>query len=170
MAAVASAPFQRAGVGGDLGWRRKARRGFYVTVQPTFIGFLNADASSRHARMEAALPEFFAQGRLGARYALFGGDLDLDLSLRGRFWTQMRSRTLHAPTGLLVLPREGDDIFPASGTLDLVVKAGIRTATLFLAYENVLSGTQLLAGNLIVPVYPLPERRLRFGVFWPIET
>ena len=168
--AVAGAPFQRAGVGGDLGWRRKARRGFYLTAQPTFIGFLNADASSRHARMEAALPEFFAQGRLGARYALFGGDLDLDLSLRGRFWTEMRSRTLHAPTGLLVLPREDDDIFPASGTLDLVVEAGIRTATLFLAYENVLSGTQLLAGNLIVPVYPLPERRLRFGVFWPIEN
>ena len=125
--------------------------------------------------MEAALPEFFVQGRLGARYAIFG-DLALDLSLRGRFWTEMRSRTLHAPTGLLVLPHEDDDLFPpsgflpSSGMLDIVVEAGLRTATLFLAYENVLSGTQLLAGNLIVPVYQLHERRLRFGVFWPIKN
>ena len=173
---VTGAPFRRAGVGGDLGWRRNARRGFYFTAQPAFVRFLNADASVRHARMEAALPEFFVQGRLGARYAIFGDDLALDLSLRGRFWTEMRSRTLHAPTGLLVLPREDDDLFPASGLLpssgmlDVVVEAGLRTATVFLAYENVLSGTQLLAGNLIVPVYPLPERRLRFGVFWPIKN
>ena len=24
--------------------------------------------------------------------------------------------------------------------------------------------------NLIVPVYPLPERRFRFGIFWPIKN
>lgn len=175
-ARVADAPFRRAGVGGDLGWRRAARRGLYLTAQPAFVRFFNADASPEHARMEAALPKFFAQGRLGARYALFRRDLVLDVSVRGRFWTEMRSRTLHAPTGLLVLPGEDDDLFPASGllpassTLDVVVEAGIRTAAVFLAYENVLSGTQLLTGNLIVPVYPLPERRLRFGVFWPIDN
>ena len=173
---VAEAPFRRAGVGGDLGWRRHARRGFYLTARPSFVHFLDAGASALHARMEATLPEFFAQGRLGARYTLFGGDLALDLSLRGRFWTEMRSRTLHAPTGLLVLPDEDDDLYPASGllprsgTLDVVVEAGLRTATLFLAYDNVLSGTQLIAGNQIVPIYPLPERRLRFGVFWPIKN
>ena len=175
-ARVAGAAFRRAGAGGDLGWRRAARRGFYLTVKPTFVRLLHADASPDHDRMQHALPEFFAQGRFGARYAPFGGDLDLDVSLRGRTWTAMRGRTLHAPTGLLVLPRADDDLFPAtgllpaSGILDVVLEAGIRTVTLFFAYENLLSGTQLLAGNLIVPVYPLPERRLRFGIFWPIEN
>ena len=175
-ARVADAPFRRAGAGGDLGWRRNARRGFYLTAQPSFVHFLDPDASARHARAETALPEFFAQGRLGARYTLFRGDLDLDLSLRGRFWTELRSRTMHAPTGLLVLPGPDDDLYPASGflpasgTLDVVIEAGLRTATLFLAYDNVLSGTQLIAGNQVVPIYPLPERRLRFGVFWPIKN
>ncbi|MFQ5571309.1 MAG: hypothetical protein ACE5G0_16655, partial [Rhodothermales bacterium] len=165
---IADEAFRRAGVGGDLGWRRHAERGLYFTAQPTLIRFLNTDASPEHRRMRAGLPSFFVQGQLGARYLLFQGDFDLDVALRGRFWTEMRSRMLHAPTGLLALPEVDARLFPASGTLDVVVTAGIRTATLFLAYENVLSGTKLLVGNLIVPVYPLPERRLRFGIFWPI--
>ncbi len=165
---VASQPFRRAGLGGALGWRRAARRGFYLTAQPTLVRFLNDDASALHARVKASLPALFAQGRLGARYLLFNGDLDLDVALQGRFWTQMRSRTLHPPTGLLVIPTADARLFGSSGTLDVVVRAGIRTATLLLAYENVLSDTQLLVGNLIVPVYPLPERRFRFGIHWPI--
>ncbi len=168
VARAASTPFRRAGLGGDLGWRRAARRGFYLTARPTLVRFLNDDASPEHARVEASLPSFFAEGRFGARYLLFHGDLDLDVALQGRFWTQMRSRTLHPPTGLLVIPTADARRFDASGTLDVVVQAGIRDATLFVAYENVLSGTQLLVGNLIVPVYPLPERRFRFGVYWPI--
>jgi hypothetical protein len=52
--------------------------------------------------------------------------------------------------------------------LDVALKAGIRDATLFLTFENVLSGTSLQPGVLVVPVYPLPEQRFRFGVFWPI--
>ena len=174
VARVAPSSFRRTGAGGDLGWRRTARRGFYLTAQPTLVRFLDANASDEHRRMKDALPEFFAQGRLGARYAFFTNDLLLDLSVRGRFWTEMRSRTLHAPTGLLVLPDATDDLYPASGflpssgTLDVVVEAAVRTARLFIAYENALSGTQVLLGNQIVPVYPLPARRLRFGVFWPI--
>ena len=173
-ARVAPSAFQRTGAGGDLGWRRTARRGFYLTAQPTLVRFLDADASDEHRRMKNALPEFFAQGRFGARYALFTNDLILDLSVRGRFWTEMRSRTLHAPTGRLVLPDATDDLYPSSGflpssgTLDVVVEAAVRTARLFVAYENALSGTQVLLGNQIVPIYPLPARRLRFGVFWPI--
>ncbi len=173
-ARVAPAPFQRLGLGSDLGWRRTARRGFYATAQPTLVRFLDANASDAHRRMDAALPTFFVQGRLGARYALFTNDLILDLSVRGRFWTELRSRTLHAPTGLLVLPRAEDDFYPASGflpasgTVDVVAEAAVRTARLFLAYENAFSGTQVLLGNQIVPIYPLPAQRLRFGVFWPI--
>ncbi|MDX1531638.1 MAG: hypothetical protein R3362_08940, partial [Rhodothermales bacterium] len=167
---VLPSALRRAGAAADLGWRRDARRGLYLVAQPTLTTLLDAGASDLHARQDAALPAFFADGRLGARYLLFNGDLDLDVSVRGRFWTAMRSRTLHPATGLLALPALGARSVPASGTLDLVGLGRVRTATLFIAYENVLSGTTFLAGNYLVPVYPLPERRLRFGVFWPIPN
>ena len=50
----------------------------------------------------------------------------------------------------------------------LVVLAGVRSATLYVTYENLLSGTAVMPGTMLVPIYPLPEQRLRFGVFWPI--
>jgi hypothetical protein len=50
-----------------------------------------------------------------------------------------------------------------------VAEAGIRTATIFLSYENIFSGTNALVGNLLIPDYPLPAKRFRFGVFWPIS-
>jgi hypothetical protein len=58
----------------------------------------------------------------------------------------------------------------ASSTIDLVFEGGIRGATVSLAYENLLSGTNVLIGNLIVPDYPLPQQRIRFGVRWPIKN
>jgi hypothetical protein len=166
-ARVASETWRRAGVAGDFGFRREAARGLYLVAQPTFVRF-RAPVSADGERAAAALPELFGQARLGARFLLFQNDLDLNVYLRARYWGRMRSRTLHPQTGLLVLPEADARTFNASGTLDLYVEGGVRSATLFLAYENILSGTGLLVGNLIVPGYPLPERRLRFGVFWPI--
>lgn len=164
---VAAEGFQQAGVGADIGWRRTAERGFYMTAQPSLFQFLNENASSVHKRMAATLPSFSVRGSLGARYLLFN-ELDLDLSASARYWTAFRSRHFHGPTGLLVVPTLNDASYEPSWTLDLIAHAGIRGATLFVAWENILSGTPLLVGNLIVPVYPLPAQRFRFGVFWPI--
>lgn len=168
--AVRGAPsaFRRAGITGMIGWRWTARRGLYLHLQPTASTFLNEDDSDLHARVAASLPSVFGEGRLGARFLLFRGDLDADLYLRGRFWSELRSRTLHPPTGLLALPEPTARVFGPSGTLAVFLEAAIRTATVFLAYENAFSGTPVQAGTLIVPVYPLPEQRFRFGVFWPI--
>ena len=157
------------GLAVDVGLRRSAPRGFYAHAQ----ALLASGADDAPAARKQALPRLSGQGRLGARYRLFTGDLRLDLSVRTRLWSAMTSRTLHAPTGLLVLA-EDPTLFPeggrlpASATIDVVAEAGLRTAVLFVAYENVTSGTQLMAGNQVVPVYPLPATRLRFGVFWPI--
>jgi len=167
---VARSPFRRAGVGGDIGWRRDAQRGFYLTAQPTLVQFLNDTDSPEHFRVRASLPRFFAHGQFGARYQLFNGDLDLDIALQGRFWTEFRSRLLHPPTGLLIVPPADARVFGPSGVLDVVIKGGIRTATVFVAFDNVLSGTQVQVGTLIVPTYPLPERRFRFGIYWPIQN
>ena len=159
------------GLAFDVGIRRTAARGFYGHMQ----GLLVTTAGAVPAARMQAVPRYSGQGRVGLRYRLFTGDLRLDVSVRARAWSAMTSRTLHAPTGLLVLP-EDPSLYPAAGRLpasaaiDAVAEAGVRTAVLFAAYENVASGTQLMAGNQVVPVYPLPAVRLRFGVFWPIEN
>lgn len=90
--------------------------------------------------------------------------------MRGRLWSSFRSRVLHTQTGLLAVSTSGGTPVESSAALDVVVTAGVRTATLFIVYENFLSGTSAIPGNLIVPVYPLAQRRLRFGVFWPIQN
>ena len=58
----------------------------------------------------------------------------------------------------------------ASYTLDLVLEGGIRTATVYIIFENITSGTRLMSGNELVPDYPLPAQQLRFGVYWPIAN
>jgi len=167
-ARVGDGTWRRAGLGGTFGWRRGETRGLYFTAQPTVQQFLDVGQDPDRQRADAALPAFFANGRFGARFVVFQRDLDIDVSLRGRYWSQMRSRTLHPQTGLLVVPNTDARLFRASGTLDFVFESSIRGARLFLAYENFLSGSSFQIGNLIVPDYPLPQRRFRFGVYWPI--
>lgn len=153
----------------DLGFRRDAARGFYLTATPTFYQMNNANASAGHRALSGSMPELFVQGRMGLRYLLFQGDLDMDLYGQGRLWSTFRSRTLHAQTGLLVLRGDGVRDVDGSAALDIVLEAGVRTAKIFIAFENLLSGTTLVLGNMLVPTYPLPQRRFRFGVYWPIQ-
>ncbi len=173
-AVVAPGAFRRAGLTLALGARREARRGLYTTAQATYTRFLNASASPLHTRAARALPNLSAEARLGARFALFTEDLIIDAYVRGRFWSDLRSRTLHAPTGLLVLPTletgtTGPGVIGPSGTIGAVAEIRLPTATFFLVYENALSGTRLQPGTLLVPTYPLPAQRFRFGVYWPIS-
>ena len=160
-------PYRQVSGGLELGFRRTADRGFYATAQPTAFAFLNTTASPAHNRVAQSLPPAYAEARLGARYLLFE-DLDTDISLRGRAWAPFSSRTLHEPTGTFAIPQQGSPTFGPEGALDIVIEAGLRGATLFLVWENALSGTDVTPGNLLVPLYPLPEQRLRFSVFWPI--
>ena len=131
-------------------------------------GFTNTGRTQYNA--ERVLPKWTLSGQLGFRTVLFKGDLRLDMSVRGRSWSAMTSRTLHAPTGLLVLPSDQRQPVRASYTLDLVIEGGIRTATVYVLYENMTSGTGLMAGNELVANYPLPSGQFRFGVYWPIRN
>jgi hypothetical protein len=114
-------------------------------------------------------PKWISSGQLGFRVVLFTGDLRLNASVRGRSWSAMISRALHAPTGLLVIPSAERGPVDSSYTLDLVVEGGIRTATIYIVYENFTSGTRLMSGNELVPDYPLAQQ-WRFGVYWPIAN
>lgn len=165
--AVPAQPIWQSGLAFRLDWRKATHRGLYAHLQPTLFRMLNASASTLHRRQAEALPKFLVQVRWGTRMLLFE-EVQTDAYLVGHFWTSFRSRTLHAPTGLLALPDVDARRFGPSGILDLFIEANLRSAKLFLVWENITSGTMLQAGTLWVPVYPLPARRLRFGVYWPI--
>ena len=160
--------FERATGSLALGWRDRAARGLYVRTQVNTHAFLNSGDSPTHRREADAVPPLWGHARLGWRARdLFEGNLDLDLALRGRFWSAFRSRTLHAPTALYALPFTTDRPADARGTLDVLAEAGIGggRATVFVLYENVLA-SRAYPGAYVVPVHPLPDPRFRFGVFW----
>ncbi len=162
-----ASPVMQGGLTFGIDWRHTVQRGLYAGVQATAFQTYNANASILHRRMAEALPHLLLQTRVGVRLLLFQ-ELHTDLYLLGRYWTAFRSRMLHAPTGLLALPESNARRFGPAGTLDLYMEATLRTAKLFLVWENITSDTALQPGVLLVPVYPLPARRLRFGVYWPI--
>jgi hypothetical protein len=143
----------------SVGWRNDGRKGLYGMAMGSLL-----DSPI------AALPGEFASARLGLRALLFKKDLDLDAYIRARYWGAMESLRLHTPTGLLVLPETGAAPADAGWLVDLVAEGGVRGATLFVAYENMFSGTTAQIGNLIIPDYPLPRQRTRFGVYWPMEN
>ncbi|MDX1530296.1 MAG: hypothetical protein R3362_02095, partial [Rhodothermales bacterium] len=155
-----------------LGWRRAAARGLYAEAEANAHAFLDADATPLHARAAGALPDGWGRVRLGVRGRnLFDGALDLDLALQGRGWTAFRGRGLHAPTALYGLPPPTAAPVPASGTLDGSVEASLGggRARVFVVYENALGG-RVGDPAYVVPVYPLPGPRLRFGVFWVLAN
>lgn len=151
----------------DVGWRRDARAGLYVTLRPT-LHFVQTPGDPPAQLIADTLPSISGRARLGARFVLFARDLDVDAYVEGVAWSAMKSRLLHPESGLLVVPPAGAPSIGPSSMINVAVEAGVRSATLFLVYENALSGTQIMIGNMLVPAYPLPERRFRFGVFWPM--
>jgi hypothetical protein len=151
----------------SLGLRDGCPRGLYLEGSGTWNPRPDADGELAAWAAES-VPELHGRVRLGARALLFGGDLDLDLAVQARAWSRTAGLRLHAPTGLLALPDPGARELPGSAIVDVTVDAGVRSATVFLAVENVLSGTTLVPGNQLIPDYPYPERRFRFGVYWPI--
>ena len=156
------------GVSADFGFRRNKQRGWYLTASTTVFDPTTAPSLPNYLSISQQLPEVFVKGRLGMRYRIFKGDLDFDLYTQGRLWSSFLGRTLHPETGLLVLRDASARHVESSATLDVVLEAKVRTAKLFIGFENLLSGTTLIIGNMLVPDYPLPQQRFRFGVHWPI--
>ncbi|NND71238.1 MAG: hypothetical protein HKN43_06645 [Rhodothermales bacterium] len=160
------------GISAKAGFRLQASRGFYASFDATSLSrvFVGSDpVSNPLASWESVGPDRYATAIAGLKYVLFEGDLDGNFYLRSRMWPDFTGYALHRQTGLAVLPTVGStEIVSKSATLDVIVEAGVRGATIFLSYENVLSGTNLVIGNQLVAGYPLAQRRLRFGVFWPI--
>jgi hypothetical protein len=87
----------------------------------------------------------------------------------GRFWSSFSSRRYDPVTGVLALPEAGARTIGNSGTLDLRIEAGIRSATAFVGFENVLAGLSY-PGTTLVPNYPLAAQAFRFGILWPIDN
>ena len=157
--------FTASGAGLWMKIRPDTHQGFYFGLNSG----LTQTGRTRY-NSELVLPKWALSGHLGFRAVLFKRDLHLDISLRGRWWSAMTGRTLHAPTGLLVLPSDQRQFIEESHILDVAVKGNIRGASIYVVYENLTSGTGLMAGNELVADYPLPAGQLRFGVFWTINN
>jgi hypothetical protein len=154
----------------DFGIRRAAEKGIYVLLRPSWTHLLDDGGTATGALLEETVPRFHGSAQLGMRYVIFTGDFDFDLAVRARAWEPMRSRRLHTASGLLAVPASRESGVDGSVTLDLILVAGVRAASLFLAWENLLAGTTYIPGNMLVPVYPLSQKRLRFGIHWPIRN
>ena len=152
---------------GRLGIRDLKRRGVYFWAEATAAVF-QGEQPDVDVRIEEATPSEFGLAAVGVRGVLFQGDLDGDISIRARAWTAYRGLRLHPETGLFALPDPNSRRIEQSAIFDLVGRAKVRSATLTLSLENLMSGTTFTPGNQLVPDYPYPERRLRFSVFWPI--
>ena len=154
----------------SLGWRNDGRHGMYAHTAASRTFTSRPDDSALSLLWESSMPEQWASVRLGWRDLLFRGDLDLDLFIRARLWDSMNGLRLHTPTGLLVLPQDASVPVDGNWLVDVIAEGDVRGATMFFAYENMFSGTNLQVGNLIIPDYPLPRQRIRFGVYWPIAN
>ena len=150
-----------------LGFRDRASRGFYIDTNTTLLATASTTIGGFVSPL-AARPSWYGDTRTGFRYLLFSDDLDADIALRARYWPDYAGRTLHTQTGLLAVPLTAGKTISSSAVLDFIFEGGIRGATVLLAYENLLSGTEIVIGNQLVPGYPLAQRRLRFGIYWPI--
>jgi len=158
----------------EAGFRDQLEAGPYVagsfTMRQAEADGASLAGTSWTTSWENRLPDTWANGRLGWKALLFQDDLDLDAYLRVRWWDSFTGRTIHTPTGQFVLSGVNQEPVASSWLVDVVAEAGVRGATLFFAYENMFSGTTTLIGNLVIPDYPLPRQRIRFGVFWPIAN
>jgi hypothetical protein len=153
-----------------LGFRTQATKGLWAKINPV-LRSASTDASSNVAlAWKESLPSSWATATLGWKATLFNKDLELNAYSRARYWKGMGGLRLHTPTGLLVLPFDNSERVESNWLVDFVAEAGVREATIFISFENAFSGTTALFGNLIVPDYPLPEQRTRFGVYWPISN
>jgi len=153
-----------------LGWQADGRRGPYARIEGVISTSSGPNGGADALLWEQSLPRRWASGRIGWKALLFQKDLDLDVYVRGRVWESMNGLRLHTPTGLLVLPEDPSSPVDGNWLVDVGAEGDVRGATLFFAYENIFSGTQAQIGNLLVPDYPLPRQRIRFGVYWPIAN
>jgi len=155
------------GVTGKLSWRPGSTSGFYAWLAPTILRASTSKEDRVTVGLTGSLPEFYGGARLGYRAQLFEGDLDADLFLTGRFWSDFAGRAYNPVHALMVLPDDGARRVEAAGTVDVRFEAGIREAKIFISVDNILA-QMVYPGALNVPVYPLPAQAFRLGVYWPI--
>jgi outer membrane cobalamin receptor len=104
-------------------------------------------------------PDLMMSGELSYRNQFFNNALDAKIGVRSRFMNAQNGMTFNPQ---LVLYREDDDTTVGSWMrLDLFAVLKIGDAYITLSYENLLN-----ASYFITPVYPMPDRTLRFGVNW----
>jgi hypothetical protein len=104
-------------------------------------------------------PELTMNGSVYYRGLLAKGNLDLKVGVRGWFVAEQTGMKPYDELGLWI-PSSLLSFGP-SGTMDFFAVGKIGSAYVHLIWEN-LTGNQYL----LVPVYPMYERNIRFGLSW----
>ncbi len=107
----------------------------------------------------SSFPKWSGAGGIYFWDKLFTGHLDLKVGIHGRIISSYRGMEYN-PQALAFVPSTQPDV-DAAGTSDLVLIAHIGSAYVHFIWEN-LPDRQYV----IVPFYPMPDRRIRFGISW----
>jgi hypothetical protein len=160
--------YTRTGAYLNVGYRPRSLGGLYASFKPTVMTVASSDDSFTGNDLESLIPEFWIEGRFGIKRLLFKDDMALDVSIRGSWSGNMLGRSVDSRSGLLFTPLAEAIELNSAARLDVVAEAGVKSATIFLSYENFLYGNSTNSGISLVQYYPIPASRFRFGVFWPI--
>ncbi len=104
-------------------------------------------------------PKVFANGEIAFRTELFQDHLDLQVGLRGKFFTEQYGEQFNPETMMYVENRTST--FGPSGSADLFLIGKVGNAILHFVLENITDQRYMLT-----PYFPMQNRKVRFGVAW----
>jgi outer membrane cobalamin receptor len=108
---------------------------------------------------ERIYPEFFISGEIAYRQLLFQDHLDLRVGLRGKFFTSNFGEQFNPETMIYVQNTRAE--LNQQGSVDLLLVGRIGRAYIHVILENVTGEQYMLS-----PFYPMPPRKIRFGIEW----
>jgi outer membrane cobalamin receptor len=104
-------------------------------------------------------PEFSVSGEIAYRQLLFQDHLDLKVGLKGKFFTSNFGELYNPET--MVYVENGMAELNQQGSADFFVVGKIGSAYVHFMLENITDEQYMLT-----PFYPMPPRKIRFGIEW----
>lgn len=125
-----------------------------------FEGTLNFSHYKEEDTVKTLSPPLILSGELSYRNKFFGNALDAKFAIRSQFMDRQQGTTF-IPRYMMYTENKDTTTIGRWTRLDAYVVLKLGNAYLTLSYENLFNSPYL-----ITPVYPMPDRTLRFGVNW----
>ncbi len=129
------------------------------------LGWFYAEGNMQYLQMKkngkdlSQLPDLSGSGGVYYWNELFDGSLNLKAGLRGRVFNGYDGMDYN-PQAQMYVPSSSWHVKTA-GIGDVVILAKLGDATLHIIWENLLS-----LNYYTVPIYPMPDRAIKFGLTW----